>query len=200
MHRRVDFLAQDLLGALDGQRGHLLAQGFAGAHHLLLGIGLGSGNDLVGFLGGAHLGFLDDLLRAALGDQKLNFFGASYGTFLGATFADQFPKRVGRFILDGAIDPSLDEGVYCQFRGPHYETPAEVRMAGILGGTLVGMSTTLETIAAREAGMEVLGISLVTNLAAGISPEPLDHKEVLEMGAAAGPRLAALVKGILEAI
>ena len=69
---------------------------------------------------------------------------------------------------DGAIRP-LPEGVYVQFHGPQFETPAEVRMAGVLGGDLVGMSTTLETIAAREAGLEVLGISLVTNLAAGIS-------------------------------
>ena len=71
------------------------------------------------------------------------------------------------------VDPDLDEGVYVQFRGPHYETPAEVRMAGVLGGDLVGMSTTLEAIAARQAGLEVLGISLVTNLAAGISDQPL---------------------------
>src|SRR5690606_11794675 len=77
------------------------------------------------------------------------------------------------------VDGSLDEGVYAQFPGPHYETPAEVRMAGVLGADLVGMSTTLEAIAARQAGMEVLGISLVTNLAAGISGEPLNHEEVL---------------------
>ena len=69
--------------------------------------------------------------------------------------------------------PSLDEGVYVQFRGPHYETPAEVQMARVLGGDLVGMSTTLEAIAARQCGLEVLGISLVTNLAAGISRPPL---------------------------
>ena len=73
-------------------------------------------------------------------------------------------------------------------------------MAGIMGGTLVGMSTTLETIAAREAGMEVLGIALVTNLAAGISPTPLNHEEVLEAGANAAPRLASLVKGLLEVL
>ncbi len=72
-----------------------------------------------------------------------------------------------------SVDPDLDEGVYVQFRGPHYETPAEVQMAKILGGDLVGMSTTLEAIAARQAGLEVLGISLVTNLAAGISDQPL---------------------------
>lgn len=70
------------------------------------------------------------------------------------------------------IDPTLDEGVYVQFRGPHYETPAEVKMAGILGGDLVGMSTSLEAIAARQSGLEILGISLVTNAAAGISPVP----------------------------
>ena len=64
------------------------------------------------------------------------------------------------------LDPALDQGVYVQFRGPHYETPAEVKMARILGGDLVGMSTTLEAIAARQCGLEILGISLVTNLAA----------------------------------
>lgn len=96
------------------------------------------------------------------------------------------------------MDPSLDEGVYVQFRGPQYETPAEVRMAAAIGGDLVGMSTTLETIAAREAGMEVLGISLVTNAAAGISPTPLAHAEVIEAGRAAGPRLGALLAGLVE--
>ena len=67
------------------------------------------------------------------------------------------------------VDPVLDEGVYVQFPGPHYETPAEINMVRTIGGDLVGMSTTLEAIAAREAGLEVLGLSLVTNLAAGIS-------------------------------
>ena len=95
------------------------------------------------------------------------------------------------------IDPTLDEGVYVQFPGPHYETPAEVRMAGILGGHLVGMSTTLEAIAAREAGMEVLGISLVTNLAAGLSGEPLDHAEVLEAGRAAASRMGGLLSQVV---
>ena len=75
-----------------------------------------------------------------------------------------------------------------QFRGPHYETPAEVRMAKVLGGDLVGMSTTLEAIAARQSGLEVLGISLVTNLAAGISDQPLSHEEVIEAGQAAAER------------
>ncbi|NLF04578.1 MAG: purine-nucleoside phosphorylase, partial [Actinomycetales bacterium] len=95
---------------------------------------------------------------------------------------------------------SLDEGVYVQFRGPHYETPAEVRMAGILGGDLVGMSTTLEAIAARHAGLEVLGLSLVTNLAAGISATALSHEEVLEAGRDAGPRISALLAEITRRI
>lgn len=96
------------------------------------------------------------------------------------------------------VDPGLPEGVYVQFPGPQYETPAEVRMAKVLGGDLVGMSTTLETIAAREAGLEVLGISLVTNLGAGISPTPLDHSEVIAAGKAAEPRLRGLLAGLLE--
>jgi purine-nucleoside phosphorylase len=98
------------------------------------------------------------------------------------------------------IDPTLDEGVYVQFPGPHYETPAEVRMAGVLGGHLVGMSTTLEAIAAREAGMEILGISLVTNLAAGLSGEPLDHAEVLEAGKAAASRMGGLLSQVVARV
>jgi len=98
------------------------------------------------------------------------------------------------------VDPSLDQGVYVQFRGPHYETPAEVRMAKILGGDLVGMSTTLEAIAARQSGMEVLGISLVTNLAAGIGDQPLSHDEVLEAGRAAAERCGRLLAAIVARI
>ncbi len=98
------------------------------------------------------------------------------------------------------IDPSLDEGVYVQFRGPHYETPAEVRMAGILGGDLVGMSTSLEAIAARQSGLEVLGISLVTNPAAGISTTPLSHDEVLEAGRDAADRCGRLLAAVVGRI
>ncbi|WP_353082272.1 purine-nucleoside phosphorylase [Tessaracoccus lapidicaptus] len=117
---------------------------------------------------------------------------------LGATFIDM-SEAYSRRLRDLAhrVDPALPEGVYVQFRGPQYETPAEVRMAGILGGDLVGMSTTLETIAAREAGMEVLGLSLVTNAAAGLSESALNHAEVLQAGRDAGPRLAALLAGIV---
>jgi purine-nucleoside phosphorylase len=98
------------------------------------------------------------------------------------------------------VDPSLDEGVYVQFPGPHYETPAEIGMVRAIGGQLVGMSTTLEAIAARQAGMEVLGISLVTNLAAGISGEPLNHEEVLEAGRAAASRMGDLLGRIVPRI
>ena len=98
------------------------------------------------------------------------------------------------------VDPSLDEGVYVQFPGPHYETPAEIGMVRAIGGHLVGMSTTLEAIAAREAGLEVLGISLVTNLAAGISGEPLNHEEALEAGRAAASRMGELLGRIVPRI
>jgi purine-nucleoside phosphorylase len=102
--------------------------------------------------------------------------------------------------LARAVDPGLDEGVYVQFRGPHYETPAEVQMAKVIGGDLVGMSTTLEAIAARQAGLEVLGISLVTNLAAGISDQPLSHDEVMETGQAAAERCGRLLASVVATI
>ena len=124
--------------------------------------------------------------------DHINHTGAT--PLRGANFVDLtdvYTPRLRQIAQD--IDPSLPEGVYMQFSGPSYETPAEVRMAGILGASLVGMSTALEAIAAREAGLDVLGISLVTNHAAGISPEPLSHEEVLQAGKDAGPRIADLL-------
>ncbi len=119
----------------------------------------------------------------------------------GATFVDLTDLYAERLrTLARTVDPSLPEGVYVQFRGPQYETPAEVEMARRIGGDLVGMSTALEAIAARAAGVELLGISLVTNLAAGISPTPLSHAEVLEAGAAAGPRLGRLLAEVVRRI
>ncbi|SDT22626.1 purine-nucleoside phosphorylase [Friedmanniella luteola] len=116
---------------------------------------------------------------------------------VGARFVDMTDAYAPRLRdLARTVDAGLPEGVYVQFHGPNFETPAEVAMAGVLGGDLVGMSTALETIAAREAGLEVLGISLVTNLAAGISPTPLHHAEVLEAGRAAGPELRSLLAGL----
>lgn len=117
----------------------------------------------------------------------------------GATFVDLTDLYSPRLrAIAREVDPTLDEGVYVQFPGPHYETPAEVKMAGVVGGDLVGMSTSLEAIAARHAGLEILGISLVTNLAAGISPIPLSHTEVIEAGVAAGPRISALLAQIVR--
>jgi purine-nucleoside phosphorylase len=89
--------------------------------------------------------------------------------------------------------PELSEGVYAGFRGPHYETPAEINMARTMGASLVGMSTVLEAIAARHLGAEVLGLSLVSNFAAGVSPGPLNHLEVLEAGQNAAGSLGALL-------
>lgn len=119
----------------------------------------------------------------------------------GATFidlTDLYAKRLRD--LAHTVDASLDEGVYVQFRGPHYETPAEVQMAKTMGGHIVGMSTALEAIAARQAGMEVLGLSLITNLAAGISPEPLSHGEVIQAGKDAEPVISALLARIVAAL
>ena len=116
----------------------------------------------------------------------------------GATFVDLTDLYSPRLReLARTVDPSLEEGVYAQFPGPHYETPAEVQMAKVLGADLVGMSTALEAIAARQAGLEILGMSLVTNAAAGISPEALSHEEVLEAGRAAGPRISRLLAEIV---
>jgi purine-nucleoside phosphorylase len=119
----------------------------------------------------------------------------------GATFVDltdlYSPRLRG---LAREVDPGFEEGVYVQFRGPHYETPAEVRYAEIIGGHIVGMSTGLEAIAAREAGMEVLGMSLITNLAAGISDEPLSHEEVIAAGKSAEGKLATLLAEIVGRI
>ena len=95
------------------------------------------------------------------------------------------------------VQPGLAEGVYAALRGPHYETPAEIAMLRQAGADLVGMSTALEAIAARHLGATVLGISLVTNLAAGISPVPIDHAEVLAAGAAAAPRLGQLLAALV---
>jgi purine-nucleoside phosphorylase len=95
-------------------------------------------------------------------------------------------------------EPSLQQGVYAAMHGPNYETPAEIAMLRTMGADLVGMSTVLEAIAARHVGLEVMGISLVTNLAAGLSPEPLDHGDVLAASGEAGDRLGHLLAGIVR--
>ncbi len=101
--------------------------------------------------------------------------------------------------LARTVDPDLPEGVYVGFHGPEFETPAEITMAATIGGDLVGMSTVLEAVAARHVGLDVLGLSLATNLAAGISDVPIDGAHVLAAGEAAAERVGALLRGILTA-
>jgi purine-nucleoside phosphorylase len=102
--------------------------------------------------------------------------------------------RAGLRAAGEAEGVALAEGIYAGLLGPQYETPAEVRMLRGLGADAVGMSTVLECIAARWAGLEVCGVSLVTNAGAGYSGVPLSHEEVLEAGAEAGPRLARVIR------
>jgi len=131
--------------------------------------------------------------------DHINLTGAS--PLIGANFVDLTDLYSARLrAVCREIDPSLDEGVYVQFPGPHYETPAEIGMVRAIGGHLAGMSTTLEAIAAREAGMEILGISLVTNLAAGMSGDPLDHAEVLDAGRSAASRMGDLLSRVVPRI
>lgn len=117
---------------------------------------------------------------------------------VGAQFVDLVDAYSPRLrALARAVDPSLAEGVYAGLPGPHYETPAEIRMLRTLGADLVGMSTVHETIAARAGGAEVLGISMVTNLAAGMTGEPLSHAEVLEAGRQSATRMGTLLAEVL---
>lgn len=116
----------------------------------------------------------------------------------GATFVDLtdlYSKRIREIVKKE--DPSLEEGVYVHWRGPTYETPAEILMMRTMGADLVGMSTVPEAIAAHALGAEVLGISLVTNAAAGVTGEKLNHEEVIAAGKAAADRMGALLKGVI---
>ncbi|TEA08165.1 purine-nucleoside phosphorylase [Mycobacteroides salmoniphilum] len=117
---------------------------------------------------------------------------------VGAQFVDLVDAYAPRLrALAREIDDSLTEGVYAGLPGPHYETPAEIRMLRTLGADLVGMSTVHETIAARAAGAEVLGVSLVTNLAAGMTGESLNHEEVLAAGRASATRMGQLLSSVI---
>jgi purine-nucleoside phosphorylase len=130
--------------------------------------------------------------------DHLNMTGVS--PLVGATFVDLSDLYASRLrAICRGIDPTLAEGVYVGYWGPNYETPAEIRAYRTLGGDLVGMSTVLEAIAARAAGLEVLGLSLVTNMAAGIAG-PLSHEEVLEQGRAGAQRASALLASIVSAL
>ena len=138
--------------------------------------------------------------------DHLNLTGASplEGPVPPAPFAGRFVDLTDLYSARlrervGGVAP-LPEGVYLGLRGPHYETPAEIEMARRLGATLVGMSTVLEAIAARHLGAEVVGLSLVSNFAAGVSPAPLDHREVLEAGQRASASLGDLLARLVPAL
>ena len=177
---------------------------FLGRTHLYEGHGVGANAHAVrtAVAAGARLVVLTNAaggLREgmAVGDpvlisDHLNLTAMS--PISGANFVDLtdlYSPRLRQLARE--IDPSLTEGVYAQLPGPHFETPAEIRMLRTLGADLVGMSTTLEAIAAREAGAEVFGLSLVTNLAAGMTGQPLNHQEVLDAGRAAASRMGDLL-------
>lgn len=131
--------------------------------------------------------------------DHINFTGTS--PLHGAHFVDITNLYSPRLrALCRTIDPGLPEGVYVQFRGPMFETPAEIEMVRAIGGSLVGMSTALEAIVARSLGMEILGMSLVTNLAAGMTGEPLNHEEVLAAGQAAATRMGALLAAVIRGL
>jgi purine-nucleoside phosphorylase len=120
---------------------------------------------------------------------------------VGAQFVDLTDAYSPRLrTLAREIDPSLAEGVYAGLPGPHYETPAEIRMLRTLGADLVGMSTVHETIAARAAGAQVLAVSLVTNLAAGMTGQPLSHDEVLAAGRQSATRMGSLLGGVIARV
>ena len=118
---------------------------------------------------------------------------------VGARFVDLTDLYSPRLrALAREIDDRLVEGVYAGLPGPHFETPAEIRMLRTMGADLVGMSTVLEAIAARAEGVEVFGLSLVTNLAAGVTGEPLNHEEVLAAGQASATRMGVLLKSLVS--
>jgi len=129
--------------------------------------------------------------------DHINLTGAS--PLHGAHFVDLTDLYSSRLRgICREIDPPLPEGVYAQFRGPMYETPAEIQMVRSIGGTLVGMSTAHEAIVSRAEGMEVMGLSLVTNLAAGMSGSPLNHEEVLAAGHAAAERMGGILAQVVR--
>lgn len=129
--------------------------------------------------------------------DHINMTGVS--PLVGPEFVDMTEAYSPRLrALATELQPELTFGVYAAMPGPQYETPAEIRALRTLGADLVGMSTVVETIAARQRGLEVLGISLVTNLAAGLSPAPLAHEEVIAAGKSAAATMGTLIKRVIE--
>jgi purine nucleoside phosphorylase len=149
-------------------------------------------------------GHRGEMIAGRLGDTDVLFRNPLAGPIVGAEsrFPDMlaaYDPALRRIAQDIACENgiALEHGVYAGVLGPSYETPAEIRMLERLGADAVGMSTVPEVIAARAAGLRVLGISTITNLAAGRSLHKLSHEEVLEAGRAAGGMLEALVQGVV---
>lgn len=122
---------------------------------------------------------------------------------LGVRFPDMsevYSKRMRKLIHEAAVECgiSIKEGVYVQLTGPNYETPAEIRMCRTLGADAVGMSTACEAMAARHMGLEVCGVSCITNMAAGMNREPLSHKEVQETADRVAKQFCALITAVVE--
>jgi purine-nucleoside phosphorylase len=184
-----------LLGRTHGYEGHGVAQVVhgvrtacaAGARVVVLTNGAG------GIAEGLTVG------QPVLISDHLNLTATS--PLVGPRFVDLTETYSPRLrALAREIDPNMVEGVYAGVPGPHFETPAEIRMLRTLGADLVGMSTVLETIAARVEGAEVLGISLVTNLAAGISPAPLNHQKMLTTPTTTPTRMGHLLRKLLPQV
>jgi len=195
--------------SVPGHRGELLV--FLGRTHLYedhevdtvvhsVRTAIAAGADTIVLTNAA--GTLDPALepgRLALVSDHINLTGRS--PVVGPRFVDLTDAYSAELrALAREVDPSLPEAVYAAVPGPHFETPAEIRMLRVLGADLVGMSTVMETIAARELGARVLALSLVTNLAAGLAPGPVRHDEVLAVGRAAAGDVGVLLADVLKKI
>jgi purine-nucleoside phosphorylase len=182
-----------LLGRTHGYEGHGVAQV---AHGVRTACAAGV---RVVVLTNAAGGIAEDLHvgQPVLISDHINLTASS--PLLGPRFVDLTDTYSPRLrALAREIDPSLAQGVYAGVPGPHFETPAEIRMMRTLGADLVGMSTVLEAIAARAEGAELLGISLVTNLAAGLTGAPLNHLEILASAASAATQMGRLLRELIS--
>jgi purine-nucleoside phosphorylase len=184
-----------LLGRTHGYEGHGVAQV---VHGVRTAVAAGCRAVLLtNAAGGLRVGM--SVGQPVLISDHLNLTATS--PLVGAQFVDMTDLYSPRLrAIAREIDPSLEEGVYAGLPGPHFETPAEIRMLRTMGADLVGMSTVLEAIAIRALGAEVFGLSLVTNLAAGMTGEPLDHHEVLAAGLAAAERMGTLLAELVARV
>ncbi len=135
--------------------------------------------------------------RNPLRGKNLDAFGPRF-----PDMTDAYSRELRAMALEKAtqLNITLQQGVYCWMNGPSFETPAEIRMLRLLGADAVGMSTVPETIVARHSGMRVLGVSSITNMAAGVLDEPINHEEVLAMGERTREKFSSLLDAIIDGI